>query len=1098
MSSSLPSPRFSYTVKRLLLTQALSLSLFTSIAATHPSSAQQVLEQPITLQAKGETIKSVLGKLATQADTHFLYSRELIGASRRVSIDAVDKPLADVLHDMLAPLQIRYELVKDGIILNPAAADGTVAGRVVDAKGEGIPGVTVVLEGTTLGASTDAEGRYSISNVPAGSYTLITSYVGYNANRIPVTVTSGQTTTVANSTLAENTTLLNEAVVVGYGTQRRQDVTGSVATVTSKDFVRGQVTNPEQLVQGKVAGVQITSSGGAPGSGGVIRIRGGASLSGSNDPLIVIDGVPVDNNALSGASNALSLVNPNDIETFTVLKDASATAIYGSRASNGVILITTKKGVQGDKLTVNVSSQASVSERARSIQTLSGDEYRELVNQRGTAAQKALLGTANTDWQDQIFRTAYTFDNNISLTGNLKKIPFRVSYGNLNQQGILKTSDLKRNSASVGLTPMLFDNHLRVDVNVKGSWADNQFATTDAIGAALSFNPTLPVYSGSETYGGYTEILQSNGTPVTIGTRNPLGLLEQRRDRSTVKRSIGNIQLDYKFHFLPDLRANLNLGYDVAEGHGTTYVSPTAAVDFQRPGRNTQYGQTKTNGIAEFYLNYTKDLKSLNSHVEVLAGHSYQKFLQRSPNYPGYAADGTTIIDAAAPFPTYLPLALESYYGRLNYNFKERYLLTATMRADGSSRFTSNNRWGYFPAVSVAWRTKQEDFLKDVNALTELKFRAGYGVTGQQDLGLDYFGYLSRYTIGQSSAQYQFGNTFYQTWRAEGYNAGRTWESTGTYNAGLDYGFLDNRISGSVDVYLRKTTNLLLYTSVPAGSNLTNQLNANIGSLENRGVEFALNGSPIRGEKFNWDVNFNFTYNKNKITELALSEGSTQVEIMTGSIGGGTGNMVQVQSVGHPAYSYYVYKQVYGPDGKPVEGVYADLDGDGKITPNDRYRYKSALPRTFLGFSSNLTYSDWSLAFTLRANLDNYIYDNVNANLGTYAGLVNNGYLVNTTKDVYNTQFTGYQYFSDYYVKNASFLRMENLTLGYNVGRLWSDASNLRLTLAAQNLFVISKYKGADPEVVTRDATTNAATFGINNNFYPRPRTVTLGVNLSF
>ncbi|WP_188814395.1 SusC/RagA family TonB-linked outer membrane protein [Hymenobacter cavernae] len=1097
MSSSLPSSRFPWDLKRVLLTQALSLSLFTSIAATHPSTAQQVLEQPITLQAKGETIKSILGKLENQASTHFLYSRELIGAGRRVSVNAVDKPLSDVLHDMLVPLQIRYELVKDGIILNPVAADGTIRGRVVDAKGAGLPGVTVVLEGTTLGASTDAEGAYTIQNVPPGSYTLITSFVGYNTNRIPVTVTSGQTTTVANATLAENTTLLNEAVVVGYGTQRRQDVTGSVATVTSKDFVRGQVTNPEQLVQGKVAGVQIISSGGAPGSGGVIRIRGGASLTGSNDPLVVIDGVPVDNSALSGSPNALSLVNPNDIETFTVLKDASATAIYGSRASNGVILITTKKGVQGDKLTVSVSSQASVSERARSIQTLSGDEYRDLVNQRGTEAQKALLGTANTDWQDQIFRTAYTFDNNISLTGNFKKIPFRVSYGNLNQQGILKTSDLKRNSASVGLTPMLFDNHLRIDVNVKGSWADNQFATNDAIGNALSFNPTLPVYSGTETYGGYTEILQSNGNPVTIGTRNPLGLLEQRRDRSTVKRSIGNIQFDYKFHFLPDLRANVNLGYDVAEGNGTTFVTPTAAVDFQRPGRNTRYGQTKTNGIAEVYLNYTKDIPSISSHLEVLAGHSYQKFLTRSPNYAGYDASGTTIIDAAAPFPVYNPLALESYYGRLNYNFKERYLLTATMRADGSSRFPEKDRWGYFPAVSVAWRVKQENFLQDSKALSELKFRAGYGVTGQQDLGLDYFGYLSRYLIGQSSAQYQLGNTFYPTWRAEGYIQ-RTWESTGTYNAGLDYGFLDNRLSGSVDVYLRKTKDLLLFTSPAAGSNLTNQLNANIGSLENRGVEFAINGTPIRGEKFNWDVNFNFTYNKNEITELAVSKGSTQVELQTGAIGGGTGNNIQVQSVGYPAYSYYVYKQVYGPDGKPLEGVYADLNGDGVISPSDRYRYKSGLPRTFMGFSSNLSYNDWSLAFTLRANLDNYIYDNVNANLGTTAGLVNNGYLVNATKDVYNTQFGGYQYFSDYYVKNASFLRMENLTLGYNVGRLWSDASNLRLTLAGQNLFVVSKYKGADPEVVSRDATTNVATFGINNNFYPRPRTVTLGVNLSF
>lgn len=979
------------------------------------------------------------------------------------------------------------------------AQTGSISGRVLDAQKQGLPGVTVLVEGTTVGSATDGDGAFSIGNAPVGARTLVISFVGYTTLRQPVTVVAGQNTAVTLPPFVENTTLLNEAVVVGYGTQRRQDVTGSIAAVSEKDFVKGQVTSPEQLVQGKVAGVQITSGGGAPGAGGVIRIRGGASLGGSNDPLVVIDGVPIDNNSLAGSSNALSLINPNDIETFTILKDASATAIYGSRASNGVILITTKKGVQGEKLTVNVSSQASVSERYRSINTLSGDQYRALVQQSGTAAQQALLGTESVDWQDEIYRTAYTFDNNASLTGSVGKVPFRASIGNLSQQGILRTSDLKRTTASIGLSPLLFDNHLRIDVNLKGSITDNNFANQGAIGAALSFNPTLPIYSDNQNFGGYYETLQANGDPNTLAPRNPLGLLNQRRDRSTVKRSIGNIQFDYKFHFLPALRANVNLGYDVAEGNGTTFVPGTAASDFQRPGINNIYSQTKTNGILETYLNYTKDLTGINSRIDLLAGHSYQKFLQRSPNYAGYAADGTTIIDPAAAYPTYLPLVLESYYGRLNYSFKERYLFTATMRADGSSRFSSNNRWGYFPAAALAWRAKEESFLKDVAALTELKLRVGYGITGQQDIGLDYFGYLPRYTVGDASAQYQFGNTFYPTYRVEGYNADRKWESTATYNAGIDYGVLDNRISGSLDVYLRKTTDLLLFSPVPAGSNYTNQLNVNVGSLENRGIEFALNGSIVRGDKFNWDVNYNVTYNQNKLTSLALnSANNSQVEIATGNIGGGTGNTVQVQSVGYPAFSYFVYKQVYGPDGKPLEGIYADLNGDGEITPADRYRYKSANPRVFMGFTSNMTYSDWSLAFTLRANLDNYIYDNVNANLGTLAGLANNGYLVNATNDVYNTNFGSYQYFSDYYVKNASFVRLENITLGYNVGKLWNEKSNIRLTLAGQNLLVLSKYKGADPEVVTRDATTNIATFGINNNFYPRPRTVTLGVNIGF
>ncbi|WP_179197726.1 TonB-dependent receptor [Hymenobacter crusticola] len=1112
MSSSLPSSRFSCTVKRLLLTQALSLSLFTSIAGAHPSSAQQLLDQPVTLRAKGETIKSILGKIENQTATHFLYSRELIGASRRVSVDAVDKPLADVLNDMLAPLQIRYELVKDGIILNPIAADGTVTGRVVDAKGEGIPGVTVVLEGTTLGASTDATGAYTISNVPAGSYTLITSYVGYNANRIPVNVTGGQATTVATSTLAENTTLLNEAVVVGYGTQRRQDVTGSVATVTSKDFVQGQVTNPEQLIQGKVAGVQITTGGGAPGSAATIRIRGGSSLNASNDPLIVIDGVPVETNNFTGSANPLSLINPNDIETYTVLKDASATAIYGSRASNGVILITTKKGVQGEKLTVNVSSQTSVSRRYNSVPVLSADEFRNTVA-RVAPGKTGLLGTASTNWQNEIFRTAATFDNNVSLSGAVGKLPFRASYGNLEQQGILVTNRLIRNTGSLSLNPVLLDNHLRVNVNVKGSWIDNNFADNAAVGSAVAFDPTQPVMSGAEGYGGFFEYLQSPGGPPQINVpRNPVAQLRLTRDRSTVKRSIGNIQLDYSLHFLPDLHANVNLGYDVTRSNGSKLVGSNSAATYVnvpldpantsvRGGSFNRSSQNRDNKLLEAYLNYTKQFGS-NNRLEVLGGYSYQDFIREEPAFATYLGDQTTVFKAAATNPFRTQYTIVSFYGRANVTLRDRYIFTGTLRNDASSRFSPDNRNALFPAASFAWRLKEESFLKDNTTFSELKFRVGYGITGQQDIvaaaGSDY-PYIQRYSLNVPTAQYSYfdqttGTYVYVTpYSPQGFNRNLKWEQTTTYNAGIDFGFLEGRLNGSVDAYYRKTKDLLAVIPIPLLTNFSNQLVSNVGSLENKGIEFNLNASPVQSERWNWTLNANATYNVNKILSLG-PQAADFVGIETnngGTVQGGTGTNIGIYSIGAPSSSFYVYKQVYDENGKPLQDVYADTNGDGKVDVNDRYLYKQSAPRVILGFSSNLSYDRWSLAFTLRSLLGNYNYNNINSNAGNYYGI--NGstnFLSNVTKDANTTGFTltsQQRYSSDYYIQNASFLRMENITLGYNVGKVFHEKGNLRLTAAVQNAFLITKYSGLDPEIFN----------GIDNNIYPRPRTFTFGLNLN-
>ena len=1019
-------------------------------------------------------------------------------------------------HPYLAKLLFLLLLAGLGFSTRAQAQTGSVSGKVLDSKGAGIPGATVLVDGTSLGSSSNVDGTFNIPNVPVGPHTLVISFIGYTTSRLSVTVVAGQNAE-ATSTLSENTTQLAEAVVVGYGTQRRQDVTGSIATVDSRQFVKGQVTNPEQLIQGKIAGVNITTNGGQPGSSTQIRIRGGSSLTASNSPLIVIDGVPVETEGLSGVSNPLTLINPNDIETYTVLKDASATAIYGSRASNGVILITTKKGTQGDQMHVNFSSQASMAKLIKKVDVLTGDEYRQLIKDRfgapGATLPPTPLGTANTDWQDAIYQKGYAFDNNLSLTGSAGKVPYRVSYGNLNQSGILRTSTLVRNTLSVGLTPLLLDNKLKVDINVKGAIVDNRFADQGAIGGAATFDPTRPIRDSApafQAYNGYYEwtMLDAiSGDPtanrITIAPTNPVGLLEQKRDRSTVKRLLTNIQLDYKISFVPGLRANFNIGADFQRGEGTRYVGPLARSNYDdKPelrGEKTAYSQNRNTWLNEFYLNYSRELGNFG-RLEALAGHSFQEFLLTTPKYPGISASGTIQPNSTPAYPIEKGgYALESYYGRLNYNFRDRYLLTATLRADRSSRFGPKFRTGYFPAVGAAWRIKGEDFLKDVNFLSDLKLRVGYGITGQQNLGdANYYSYIPVYTLGDPSVSYQFGGAGVQTLRPEAYVSDLKWEETATLNAGLDYGFANGRITGTVDVYQRKSKDLLNRIQPPAGSNLSDVVIANVGSLENRGIEFAINGQAVRNDNFTWNLNFNATYNENKITKLTLADAPGSEGLATGDniANGGQGSQILINTVGYATNSFYVLKQKYGSDGKPINPTggnlllaYEDLNGDGKITDADRYRYHQTAPNVTLGFSSNMTYKNLNLSFSMRSNLRNYVYDNVNSGLAQYNNLYNAaGYFNNTTRDIYNTGFTANQYRSDYYVKEANFLRMDNATLGYTFKNLKSDRANLGVSFAVQNVFVLSKYKGLDPELQN----------GIDNNFYPRPRTFTFGVNVGF
>ncbi|WP_434086520.1 SusC/RagA family TonB-linked outer membrane protein [Pontibacter populi] len=956
----------------------------------------------------------------------------------------------------------------------------TLKGKVVNENGEGLPGVTVVLKGTTTGTSTDINGNFSL-NVPQTGGTLVLSFIGYTTQEVAI---GGQTT--FNVALQPDVKALEEIVVVGYGTQKKSDVTGSVTSVSSDDFVQGQVTTPEQLIQGKVAGVAITSNSGAPGSGSTIRIRGGSSLYATNDPLIVIDGVPVDNGSISGSANALSMINPNDIASFNILKDASATAIYGSRASNGVIIITTKKGKAGDKLAVNFSTLHSLSTVPNTIDVLSGDEFRTLVNQYGNSDQKALLRGFNTDWQDQIYRTAYTTDNNISVSGSVKDIPYRVSVGYLNQDGVLKTSNFERTSLGVSLNPSFLDDHLTTNVNFKGSQTSSVFANEGAISAAIIFDPTRPVYTGSTRNGGFFQ-WEKNGVFNPLAPTNPLSLLMQRNDQGEANRWLGNVQLDYKFHFLPELRANLNLGTDRSDSEGYILTDADHAPNQWKVQTISEYAQEKENNLADFYLNYQKEYTSIQSRVDATAGYSFQEFIAESPEFAFRNNEtGEPLGQEPDYIPSYSQHRLKSYFGRLNYTFMDRYILTGTVRYDGSTRFSEDNRWGVFPALAFAWRLGEEAFLQNVNALSDLKLRLGYGITGQQDIGR-LFPYLAFYTRADNTAQYQFGDTFYPTFRAQGYDEKIKWEETATFNAGLDFGFANNRVTGTIDYFFKDTKDLLAEITVAAGTNLTNRLATNVGNMETKGLEVALDFVAVSNSKLTWNIGINGTVIDQEITSLSKVDNPEFSGYDVGGITGGTGNFIQKYAVGYAPNTFYVYKQVYDESGKPVEGLYADMNGDGVIGSDDRYLFKKPTADFTLGFNTQVAYGNWDLSMVLRGSFNNYVYNNVYSNLAARQSYSFGDYLNNVSSNVLETEFGNYQYFSDYYIENASFLRMDNISLGYNFGNIIGDKVGLRATANVQNVFTITDYNGLDPELGT----------GIDYSLYPRPRVFSVGLNVN-
>lgn len=962
----------------------------------------------------------------------------------------------------------------------------TVTGAVKSASDQlGIPGVSVLLKGSAIGTVTNTDGSFSLK-VPGGSGVLIFTFIGYKTEEVAIPQSR-----VLNVMLNEDAAKLNEVVVVGYGTTRKQDLTGSVAVVTAKDFQKGSITTPEQMLSGKVSGVAITSNSGQPGSGSTIRIRGGSSLSASNDPLIVIDGVLLENSVIGGASNPLSFINPNDIESFTVLKDASAAAIYGARASNGVLIITTKKGLAGE-LKIGFNSVNSITKLGKQVDVLSADQLREIVNKNGSAAQKEQLGQFNTNWQDLIYQDGFASDNNLSISGGIKNLPYRLSLGYQNQSGVLRTDKLEKTSAAVVFNPTFFDKHLKLDINLKGSVQQARFANQAAIGAAVSFDPTQAVYTNRPDFNGYWEWLDSS-TPsglVNLVGRNPLGLLQQREDRSNPYRSIGNVQLDYKFHFLPELRANLNMGYDVATGKGTVFVNQNAAEQINRMGINNRYKQNRANTLVDFYLNYVKEFASIKSRVDATAGYSYNDYQTKFYNFADFDANGNKIANSDPDFPFNTPQnRLISYFARLNYNYDERFLLTATLRRDGSSRFGPSYKYGYFPSVALAWTLKNESFLKDNKLISALKLRMSYGITGQQE-GIGNYGYLSTYGLSTPNASYQFGDTFYQMYRPTAYIPDIKWEETATTNIGLDAGILNNRITGSLELYRRKTSDLLNQIPQPAGTNFSATAIINVGDMLNEGVELSLNFVPIQRPDFEWNFSLNATYNKNTITNLTVIPNDLNYKgFPSGTIAGGvSGQYAFINAVGAPKSTFNLLQQVYDPSGKPIEGIYVDQNGDGLITENDLTKGKSADPKLFLGFSNNMTYKKWNLSFTMRANLGNYLYNNSFSQRGNLTQVLGTAILLNASPNYLVTNFKGQQLLSDYYVENASFLRMDNVNLGYKFGTILKNKASLQLNASVQNVFVITKYKGLDPEVPS----------GVDNNLYPRPRVFSLGLNLNY
>ena len=1027
-------------------------------------------------------------------------------------------------------MPIRMLALICGLILSASAfaQQITVNGHVKDATGEAVIGATVQVIGQTGGAITDFDGNFSIK-ANQGDQIKIT-FVGYQ----DAIVAAAPNVVV---TMQDDAQTLNDVVVIGYGRAKKNDLTGSVTAIKPDEMNHGLQTSAQDMLQGKVAGVNITNSGGEPGAGATIRIRGGSSLNASNNPLIVIDGLAMDSYGIQGTSNPLSLVNPNDIESFTVLKDASATAIYGSRASNGVIIITTKKGRKNQKAQISYNGNISVSTLRKKMDVLSGPEYQAFAKnlvmaKKGysedewlASSEYASLGYtdadgkhqfADTDWQDEIYRTAISHDHNITLTGGMKNMPYRVSLGYTDQNGIVKTSNYQRYTASVNLSPSLLNDHLNFNINAKGMYSKTTYANSGAaIGSAIFMDPTKPVYDTNKNngFGGYwqwgstLDWSDSEWTTNinTYATGNPVAALNNYSDKGKSKAIVGNIEVDYKIHGFEDLHIHANGGMDISSGKSDKSQSPyTYGSNIYYYG-NYGWNKMDTYNLSfNIYAQYMKDVADIH-HFDIMAGYEWQHFhIKTDYFYYGLYPSTSQKVDdnGKALAGTYFQPSentlekrenyLVSFFGRFNYSLLDRYMLTFTLRDDGSSRFHKDHRWGLFPSVAMAWKINEEPFLKQTDWLSDFKLRLGWGITGQQE-GIGDYTYIPTYTPNSQGAYYMlFGDG--RTYRPDAYNPELTWEKTTTWNAGLDFGILNDRLTFNLDFYHRKTKDLINDVVVPVGTNFSNKVTSNIGSLHNTGVEFSANWRPIQTKDLTWQVGYNITWNKNEIDELVASSGEDYKILHGGlAIGDSGSNGIKSWHVGNTVEAYYPYQQVYDVNGQPIENLFVDRNADGIINDDDRYYYKKSTPDVTMGFTSKLMYKNWDLGFSLRASLNNYVYNGIeagNSNIST-----NQVYLGNAWHNVIgiaipkNWQTATVQgALSDYYIQNASFLKCDNITLGYSFDNLFGLKANGRVYVTAQNVFTITDYKGLDPEI---DG-------GYDGNMYPRPFVGILGLSLNF
>ena len=1024
-------------------------------------------------------------------------------------------------------LPLRALTLAGGLLLTVSsfAQTNAIKGHVKDASGEPVMGATITVNGKAVGI-TDMDGNFSVDAAPGTNLTF--TYLGMT----PQTVKASKEMSI---TLTDDSKALNEVVVIGYGVAKKSDLTGSVTAIKPDSKNKGVVVNAQDMLTGKVAGVNITSNDGTPGGGAKIRVRGGSSLNASNDPLIVIDGLAMDNDGVKGLSNLLSVVNPQDIESFSVLKDASATAIYGSRGSNGVIIITTKKGRKGQKPTVSYSGSVTISEKKNTVDVLSADEFRANVERlygKDSEAYSA-LGTANTNWQDLIYRTAISHDHNITVSGAAKSLPYRVSVGYTDQQGIVKTSDFKRATASLNLNPSFFQDHLTLNLNAKGMYARTLYTDGSVVSSAVRMDPTQDPYNFTseyhknqlrdkdgnslldqtlKNYGGYFQWSKKaeygdNTWPFTFDSTtqmpNPLSLLDQGSQIAHSRSFIGSADIDYKVHGFEDLRLHATLGADISKGRQSQSFA-TSCTNALYYGSYGGEEILKRNLSLSAYAQYYKDFNKIH-HFDIMAGYEWQHFWRSKNNdYVGYYPETNNDASLAGTERPHTPYSeksesyLVSFFGRANYTLLDRYFLTATVRDDGSSRFKEH--WAWFPSFAFAWKANEEAFLKNANWLSDLKLRLGYGKTGQQAGSIGDYEWIPSYSISTGT------NGFYpvtgtgELYRPNNYRPDLKWETTTTYNVGLDWGIMDQRLSGSVDWYYRKTTDLLNYAPLPSMAGYKNQAWQNIGSLKNTGVEAAITWRAIQTKDWFWTMTYNFTYNKNEITDLnGVSENGAPVVNTNIKVGDGSGAYLQANQVGYAMNSYYVYQQVYDKNGKPIENCVVDRNGDGKINESDKYLYKSPAAPVTMGFSSRLEYKNWDFGFSLRASLGNYVYNNVEqgmSNMNTGEWFSNSlKYFSNRLKSTVERNWQTYEItskLSDYYVKNASFLKCDNITLGYSFNNLfkssgWHGLSG-RAYATASNVFTITNYDGLDPEVGD----------GNDNNLYPRPFSVVVGLSLNF